>query len=87
VWNKIGSASKCPWTYGAQSKTVQLIGKTGSAQINHSPRHHIISFCGIFPEESPEYTCLVIVANPHYPYSERMDCAAPVRKIAERIIF
>lgn len=86
VWNKIGTASKLPWTYGAQSKKVQLMGKTGSVRINNSPRNHTISFCGIFPEENPEYTCLVMIFNPSYPYSAKMDCAAPVRKIAEQII-
>lgn len=86
VWNKIGSASKLVWTYGAQSKKVQLMGKTGSVRINNNPWHHTISFCGIFPEENPEYTCLIMISNPSYPYSARMDCAAPVRKIAERII-
>lgn len=86
VWNKIGSASKLVWTYGAQSKKVQLMGKTGSVQINNNPRHHTISFCGIFPEENPEYTCLIMISNPSYPYSERIDCATTVRKIAEQII-
>lgn len=86
VWNRIGSASKLVWTYGAQSEKVQLMGKTGSVRINNNPWHHTISFCGIFPEENPEYTCLVMISNPTYPYSERIDCAATVRKIAEQII-
>lgn len=86
VWNNIGTASALLWNSGAQSDEVQIIGKTGSARINNDPRHHTISFCGIFPEENPEYTCLVMISNPLYPYSARMDCAAPVRGIAERII-
>lgn len=85
VWNKIGTASNLPWTYGAQSKTVQLMGKTGNVLVDREQRKYTISFCGIFPEEKPEYTCLVMISNPSYPYSERMDCAATVRQIAERI--
>ena len=86
VWNnKLGTASRSVWSNGAQSDNVQIMGKTGTVQIKHDPYHHIISFCGSFPEEAPEYTCLVIVANPHFPYSAKMDCAVPVRKIAERI--
>ena len=86
VWNnKLGTASRSVWSHGAQSDKVHIMGKTGVAQINHDRWHHIISFCGIFPEEAPEYTCLVVVANPHFPYSAKMDCAVPVRKIAERI--
>lgn len=86
VWNnKLGTASRSVWSNGAQSDKVHIMGKTGTVQINQDPWHHIISFCGSFPEEAPEYTCLVIVANPHFPYSAKMDCAVPVRKIAERI--
>ena len=86
VWNnKLGTASRSVWSNGAQSDKVHIMGKTGTVQINQDPWHHIISFCGCFPEEAPEYTCLVIVANPHFPYSAKMDCAVPVRKIAERV--
>jgi cell division protein FtsI (penicillin-binding protein 3) len=86
VWNKIGSAGKLPWTYGAQSDKVHIMGKTGGVLIDREQRKCTISFCGIFPKEDPQYTCLIMISNPSYPFSLRMDCAAPVRKIAEQLI-
>ena len=86
VWhNGFGTASRTAWTRGAQSDKVRIVGKTGAVQIGHGPKNRILSFCGFFPEESPEYTCLIIVANPTFPHNAGMDCAVPVRKIAEQI--
>jgi cell division protein FtsI/penicillin-binding protein 2 len=86
VWNnELGTARKLQWTHGAQSKKVKLMGQTSQQRLNGSSNHHLISFCGSFPEESPEYTCLIMMYDPQYPYSANMDCAVPVRKIAERI--
>lgn len=86
VWhNGFGTASRTAWTRGAQSDKVRIVGKTGAVQIGPGPKNRILSFCGYFPEESPEYTCLIIVANPTFPHNASMDCAVPVRKIAERI--
>ena len=86
VWNKIGTASRDTWILAAQSDKVHIMGKTGGVLINREQRNYTISFCGIFPEENPQYTCLVMYSNPSFPFSERLDCVVQVRKIAERII-
>lgn len=41
---------------------------------------------GIFPEEKPQYTCLVMFGNPKGVYSAGVDCGGTVRRIAERIM-
>lgn len=85
VWNKIGTASKYTWISAGQSDIVHIMGKTGGILINREQRNYTISFCGIFPEEDPQYTCLVMLSNPVFPFSARLDCVVPVRKIAEQI--
>ena len=86
VWNEIGTARKYLWSDGAQSEKVHIAGKTGGVRIDQEQRNYTLSFCGIFPEENPEYTCLVMISNPSFPHSVNRDCASPVRKIAEEII-
>lgn len=93
VWdNDLGTASINPWDMRkAQSDKVQIAGKTGAAQIsiggNYAGNHHRLSFVGYFPEDNPQYTCIVILNNPkNYGYYEAgADCGIPVRRIAERI--
>ena len=92
VWNdKIGTASITPWgTPKAQSSLVTIAGKTGSAQIYRDGKYHNnlhrISFIGYFPEDNPQYLCLVILNAPSkFPYDAGSDCGACIRKIAEEI--
>jgi len=86
VWGKHGTARHC-----LQSPLVRIIGKTGTANIN---REHIgytqgvnrLAFCGIFPEENPRYTCMVLISR---PTRNAMGAASTsgmvVRKIAEAL--
>jgi len=94
VWdNNLGTASINPWNMRkAQSDKVRITGKTGAARIcidgPYDTCRHRLSFVGYFPENNPQYTCLVILHNPkHYGYYEAgADCGIPVRRIAERIL-
>lgn len=92
VWNNdLGSASvtKCndDIIYDrAQSGKVAIMGKTGTVTIDKDPHKHIISFVGVFPEDNPQYTCLVMFGNPKGIYSAGVDCGGTVRRIAERIM-
>lgn len=94
VWdNDLGTASINPWNMQkAQSDKVRIAGKTGAARIctggQYDTRHHRLSFVGYFPEDNPQYTCLVILNNPTYYgyYEAGADCGIPVRRIAERIL-
>ena len=94
VWdNNLGTASVNPWGMRkAQSDKVQIAGKTGAARIcidgQYATCHHRLSFVGYFPEDNPQYTCLVILNNPkNYGFYEAgADCGIPVRRIAERVL-
>lgn len=70
----------------AQSDKVAIMGKTGTVTIDKDPHKHVISFVGIFPEDNPQYTCLVMFGNPQGAYSAGVDCGGTVRRIAERIM-
>lgn len=94
VWNNdLGTASVLKWMgdvvdYKTQSNEVAIMGKTGSLRLDESGRKHRISFVGIFPEDDPQYTCLVMFNAPqNFPlYDAGMDCGSTVRIIAERIM-
>lgn len=86
VWGKHGTARHC-----VQSPLVRIIGKTGTANINREKigyTHGVnrLAFCGIFPEEKPRYTCMVLIS---YPKKNAMGAPSTsgmvVRKIAEAL--
>lgn len=75
----------------ALSDSVSIAGKPGSVEIwnrdNGNYLHYLASFCGYFPLDNPQYTCLVMVFNPkvEVPYGGRV--AAPIfKEIAEKIM-
>lgn len=77
-----------------RSPYVRIGGKTGTALISQGasgyksgvPRYQV-SFCGIFPFDDPQYTCLVIFREPKIGIASGGGMAGPVVKnIAERII-
>ncbi len=91
VWdNKApGTASINPWgNKKAQSDLVHIAGKTGTAQILVDGRYrsdqHRMSFCGYFPMEQPEYTCICVIQRPRNAYDAGYDCGGTVRRIAEK---
>lgn len=86
VWGKGGTARRF-----LQSPLVRIIGKTGTANINREGigyTHGVnrLAFCGIFPEEKPRYTCMVLIS---YPKQNAVSAPATsgtvVRKIAEAL--
>lgn len=86
VWGKGGTARRF-----VQSPLVRIIGKTGTANINREGigyTHGVnrLAFCGIFPEEKPRYTCMVLIS---YPKKNAVSAPATsgtvVRKIAEAL--
>ncbi len=93
VWNNdLGTASVRKWfdqivAHKAQSIQISITGKTGTVRLDNTGRKHRISFVGIFPEDNPQYTCLVIFNAPqNFPfYDAGYDCGSTVRRIAERI--
>ena len=50
-----------------RSDAVAFAGKTGTAQIASGGRYsgtHNLSFCGYFPAERPQYSCIVVIRHP-----------------------
>ena len=52
----------------ASSKYFTVAGKTGTAQLSqgdagyrNGPRRYMVSFCGYFPADNPQYSCIVSV--------------------------
>ncbi len=73
----------------AGSKYFQVAGKTGTAQIGGKGGYkgggHLVSFCGYFPAENPQYTCIVAIRLA-YGLASGGGQAGPVfKKIAESI--
>ncbi len=75
-----------------RNNVVNIAGKSGTAQISQggagyksAGKKHRVSFCGYFPAENPEYTCLVVFTNPTvgYPSGGHM-AGSVVRDIAMR---
>ena len=75
------------------SPVVRIAGKTGTAQLSKGVQgykqgiiSHQVSFCGYFPAENPEYSCIVVVREPRSELPSGGKQAGGVfREIAERI--
>jgi cell division protein FtsI (penicillin-binding protein 3) len=66
VWDKGYATAKT-----VQSDKVEIAGKTGTAQISKGKQgyktngtSYQVSFCGFFPYDKPEYTCVVVLREP-----------------------
>ena len=79
---------------GGYAKTTNFVsaGKTGTARIakngsyNYSPIDYLLSFCGFFPAENPQYTCIVQMVNNKAPRSGGMTSGRVFKEIAENIM-
>jgi len=73
----------------AKSSVITIAGKTGTAQINNRSGvtiGHNVSFCGFFPYEKPQYTCIVCISGPNNgEVSGGTMCGSVVKDIAEKI--
>lgn len=73
-----------------KSEHYNISGKTGTAVTNYyssgeGSKEYQASFCGFFPSENPEYSCIVVIYNPKQGGYYGGQAAAPVfRKIADR---
>lgn len=76
----------------ARSKYFYVSGKTGTAQVadekggyhSANPRHYV-SFCGYYPSDNPQYTCLVSIKTAHNPVSGGATAGPVFLKIAEQV--
>lgn len=73
------------------SKLFPIAGKTGTSQISINGKYHDeqghamvqITFCGYFPANNPQYSCLVYIRNPRVTTSAGVACGSVFRQIAE----
>jgi len=74
------------------SNYVRIAGKTGTAQISKGAlgyksggKTHQVSFCGYFPADNPQYTCIVVIREPRIGYPSGGKMAGSVFKdVAEK---
>lgn len=75
------------------SDVVRIAGKTGTAQISQGAagyraagKSHQVSFCGYFPADNPQYSCIVVIRRPQIGYPSGGTMSGGVFKsIAEKI--
>ncbi|MBQ7823741.1 MAG: transpeptidase family protein [Bacteroidaceae bacterium] len=74
-----------------KSEHIKIAGKTGTAQIASGGRYrgsgHQVSFCGYFPADDPQYSCIVVIRRPSskfYPSGGTMS-GGVFKNIAEQI--
>lgn len=70
------------------SKSFQIAGKTGTAQIASGGRYdngYYVSFCGYFPAEKPMYTCFVGIRKPKGIPSGGLMPGGVFKQIAEEV--
>ena len=76
----------------AGSQRFHISGKTGTAQVSqgrhgytNGQRQYLVSFCGFYPSENPEYSCIVAIRKPG-PTASGGGMAGPVfAAIAEKV--
>lgn len=77
----------------AGNKQFHVSGKTGTAQISQGRSgyksggiNYLLSFCGYFPSEDPEYTCIVCLRKSGLPASGGLMAGSVFGEIAERVM-
>lgn len=76
----------------AGSQQFHVSGKTGTAQISQGTGgyksqtvNYLVSFCGYFPSEAPQYSCIVAIQKSGLPASGGLMAGSVFAKIAERV--
>ncbi|MDR1764472.1 MAG: transpeptidase family protein [Dysgonamonadaceae bacterium] len=73
----------------ARSSIVRIAGKTGTAQLSSGGTGysgHQVSFCGYFPADKPQYSCIVVIRRPRNGApSGGLMCGTVFKQIAEEI--
>lgn len=77
----------------AGSKSFRVAGKTGTAQVadqrgsyKSGTVRYWLSFCGYFPYDDPQYTCIVCLKKTGQPASGGVMCGTVFHNIAEGIM-
>ena len=86
VWGERGTARKV-----VRSDKVEIAGKTGTANMIQHGQYvkgvSRLSFCGFFPYDKPQYTCMVVVAYPRETWrSPETTSGRVVKNVAEAML-
>ena len=71
-----------------QSASVSFAGKTGTAQIASGGSYssvHNLSFCGYFPADKPQYSCIVLIRQPRIGSPSGAMPGSVFKTIAEKV--
>lgn len=77
---------------GNNGRYFKVSGKTGTAQVAGAGGYHsgitryMVSFCGYFPSEAPQYSCIVCIVKSGLPASGGGQCGPVFREISQYIM-
>ena len=77
---------------GNGGKYFLVSGKTGTAQVagkggyHNGPKKYMVSFCGYFPSDAPQYSCIVCIVKYNTPASGGGQCGPVFRDISQYIM-
>ncbi|MBR1800535.1 MAG: transpeptidase family protein [Bacteroidaceae bacterium] len=77
----------------AGCKQFKVCGKTGTAQVadehgsyHGSPARYMVSFCGFYPSEAPQYSCIVCIKKSGLPASGGGQCGPVFSELAQYVM-
>ena len=77
----------------AGCKQFKVCGKTGTAQVadehgsyHGSPARYMVSFCGFYPSEKPQYSCIVCIKKSGLPASGGGQCGPVFSELAQFVM-
>lgn len=77
---------------GNGGRFFKVSGKTGTAQVAGKGGYHsgvaryMVSFCGYFPSDDPQYSCIVCIVKNNTPASGGGQCGPVFREISQYIM-
>ncbi|MCF0195953.1 MAG: transpeptidase family protein [Bacteroidaceae bacterium] len=74
---------------GNGGRYFNVSGKTGTAQMNYGRGEimkYMVSFCGYFPSEAPQYSCIVCIVKTGLPASGGGQCGPVFSEISQYIM-
>ncbi|MCQ2196135.1 MAG: transpeptidase family protein [Bacteroidaceae bacterium] len=83
--NGTGKKARCPFRVCGKTGTAQIAVSGGKGYHTGTVRY-LISFCGFFPAEDPQYTCLVCIRKYGLPASGGGHCGPVFAEVARAVM-
>ncbi len=75
---------------GNGGKLFEVSGKTGTAQFSengsYASHKYMVSFCGYYPSDAPQYSCIVCIVKRGLPASGGGQCGPVFRQISQFVM-